>query len=119
MTTDRTTAVREAVDSVTHPEVDATLTQLGMIDDVVVSEELATITLALPMLNIPQQIKEILVGRLEAAVEETGTTAEVEITVMDDQQREQFFQLEQEHWSGGMGDVDGPEGGNDDPSPPF
>ena len=113
-------AVEAAVDEVTHPEIDATLTQLGMINGVEMDGNTATVTLALPMLNIPDQVKNILVGRLREAVEETGAEFESEIAVMTDEQRERFFQLEQQNWSGGIDEVDGPEGGSDDTSePPF
>ncbi|MDR5656532.1 iron-sulfur cluster assembly protein [Halodesulfurarchaeum sp. HSR-GB] len=116
-------AVEAAVDEVTHPEIDATLTQLGMINGIEMEGETATVTLALPMLNIPDQVKNILVGRLREAVEGVGAEFESEIAVMTDAQREQFFQLEQQNWSGGIDGVDGPEGeadaDDDTADPPF
>lgn len=114
-------AVEAAVETVTHPEIDATLVDLGMIDAIEFDGTAATVTLALPMLNIPDQVKTILVSRLREAVEETGASFEAEITTMTDAQRERFFQLEQDNWSGGLDGVDGPEGGADDGTaePPF
>ena len=114
-------AVEAAVETVTHPEIDATLVELGMVDAIEVDGTAATVTLALPMLNIPDQVKTVLVSRLREAVEETGASFEAEITVMSDTQRERFFELEQDKWSGGMDGVDGPEGGADAGStePPF
>ncbi|MFP4530033.1 MAG: iron-sulfur cluster assembly protein [Halodesulfurarchaeum sp.] len=114
-------AVEAAVETVTHPEIDATLVDLGMIDAVEFDGTTATVTLALPMLNIPDQVKTILVSRLREAVEETEASFEVELTTMTDAQRERFFQLEQDNWSGGLDGVDGPEGGDDGGTtePPF
>jgi metal-sulfur cluster biosynthetic enzyme len=111
--------VEAAVETVTHPEVDATLVDLGMIDGVQLEGTEATITLALPMLNIPDQVKNILVGRLREAVEETGASTTVEITVMSDAQRERFFELETENWEGGIDESQDPVGGTDTSEPPF
>jgi metal-sulfur cluster biosynthetic enzyme len=122
MTADPTAdEIEAAVETVTHPEIDATLVDLGMIDAITVEGSTATVTLALPMLNIPDQVKTVLVSRLREAVEGTGASFEAEITVMSDAQREHFFELEQSNWSGGMDGVEGPEGGADGGStePPF
>lgn len=101
MATDGSTdAVESAVAEVTHPEIDATLMDLGMIQGIEVAEGTGRVTLALPMLNIPDAIKQILVSRIAEAVQEAGAEPEVEIVTMTDQQREQFFQMEQEHWTG-------------------
>ena len=112
-------AVEAAVESVTHPEIDATLVDLGMINGVELDGTDATITLALPMLNIPDQVKNILTGRLREAVEATGASATVEITVMSDAQRERFFELETENWEGGLDDTQEPAGSTDSSEPPF
>lgn len=111
--------IESAIASVTHPEIDASLQQLGMVDELTVEGSTATVTLALPMLNIPDQVKNILVSRLREAVEGTGAEFESEITVMSAAQRERFFELEESHWSGGLEDVDGPEGGTETSDPPF
>lgn len=110
--------VEAAVETVTHPEIDATLVDLGMIDDVTLEDETASVTLALPMLNIPDQVKKVLVGRLREAVEGTGAAFEAEITVMSDAQRERFFELETENWEGGLDETE-PAGGDDTNEPPF
>ncbi|MFW6384257.1 MAG: iron-sulfur cluster assembly protein [Halodesulfurarchaeum sp.] len=111
-------AVEAAVETVTHPEIDATLVDLGMIDDVALDGETATVTLALPMLNIPEQVKQILVARLREAVEGTGAAFEAEITVMSEAQRKRFFELETENWEGGLEETE-PAGGDDASEPPF
>ncbi len=113
--------VEAAVETVTHPEIDAALVDLGMIDAIAVDGSAVTVTLALPMVNIPDQVKNILVSRLREAVEETGASFEAELTVMSDAQRERFFELEQSNWSGGIDGVSGPEGGVDGGTtqPPF
>ncbi|MEF8772544.1 iron-sulfur cluster assembly protein [Halodesulfurarchaeum sp.] len=120
MTEEPTTeGVEAAVETVTHPEIDATLSDLGMIDGVEHEGTEATVTLVLPMRNIPDQVKNILVGRLQEAVAETGVSATVEITVMSDAQRERFFELETENWEGGIDESQEPVGGTDSSEPPF
>lgn len=107
-------AVEAKVAEVTHPEIDATLVDLGMIDDIEVEDGSATVTLALPMMNIPDAIKEILITRITSAVEEAGAECSVDVVVMDDRQRAKFFEMEEEHWSGGLN-----ESADAESEPPF
>lgn len=111
--------IEAAIETVSHPEIDATLVDLGMIDDVTYDGTTATVTLALPMLNIPEQVKQILVSRLQEAAEGAGADFEAEITVMSDAQRERFFELETENWEGGIDGTQEPAGDTETSEPPF
>jgi ATP-binding protein involved in chromosome partitioning len=108
-------AVEGAIADVTHPEIDATLVELGMIDDVRVDGDEVTIDLAIPMAGIPDGIKRLLAERLGEGIETMPFDPDVTVqfVVMDDETRERFFQMEEEHWAG----LDG-EGG-EPPEKPF
>jgi len=109
--------IEEAIDDVTHPEIDATLVDLGMIDGVAVDDGEATIEIAIPMAGIPDAIKQLLARRVAEAVDPTGADIRIRFVLMDDETRERFFRMEQENWSG----LDSEEGeGGDGPpdSPP-
>jgi metal-sulfur cluster biosynthetic enzyme len=105
--------VEDAIADVTHPEIDATLVELGMIDDVRADDGTAEIDVAIPMLGIPAAIKQLLAQRLTAAVEPTGIDLDVDFVVMDEQTKQRFFELEQQNWSG-LDDED-----DDAPDAPF
>ncbi|MFQ3294079.1 MAG: ATP-binding protein involved in chromosome partitioning [Halobacteriales archaeon] len=92
--------VEDAIADVTHPEVDATLVDLGMIDDVEVEGDEATIEVAIPMAGIPDAIKQLLARRLAEPVNDAGAELRVQFVVMDEETRERFFRMEEENWSG-------------------
>jgi ATP-binding protein involved in chromosome partitioning len=95
-------AVEEAIADVTHPEIDATLVDLGMVDDVRVDGDEVTIDVAIPMAGIPDAIKRMLAERLGEGIEtmDVDPDVTVQFVVMDDETRERFFQMEEENWSG-------------------
>ena len=88
--------VRNAVAQVMHPAIDRTLIDLGMVKDITVGDNLATLTLALPFPEIP--IKEYLVNSVRKPIMNLGIEVEVKITVMSQQEREAFLVMEQESW---------------------
>lgn len=98
--------VEAAIQEVTHPEIDATLVELGMIDDVRVEDGQATIDVAIPIPNIPDAIKQLLAKRLAVAVDQTGADLTVRFVVMNEETRTRFFQMEEENWSGLENDED-------------
>jgi len=79
-----------------HPAIDRTLIDLGMVKDITVGDNLATLTLVLPFPEIP--IKEYLVNSVREPITKLGIEVEVKITVMSQQEREAFLVMEQESW---------------------
>jgi len=120
--------VEDAIANATHPEIDATLVELGMIDDVRVASEEVTIDVAIPMAGIPDQIKELLAHRLADEIDAFDVPITVQFVLMDDETRTRFFEMEDDQWSGLDGE-DGPDGpvasaddppaGAEDTGPPF
>ncbi|MEF8774645.1 MAG: iron-sulfur cluster assembly protein [Halobacteriales archaeon] len=115
--------IEDAIADVTHPEIDATLVELGMIDDVRVEDGEPSIDVAIPMADIPDAIKKMLAGRLFERLQPLGVEPSIRFVVMDARTRERFFQMEQDNWKGLEGQDDGPPepptgdggGGNDAP----
>ena len=91
---------REAIGKVTHPAISRTLVDLGMIRNVGLHGGEARLTLVLPILNIPAPVKDYLVNSLREAVAALGVQLEVEITEMNDKERQVFLAMEQESWKG-------------------
>ncbi len=107
-------AVRSALDEVTHPEINASLVELGMIDDIRVNGQTVAVDIALPMYTIPDAIKDMLAQRVSQAVTDLGGEPDPSFTLMDVQTRNDFFEAESAQWSG----LDGDET-PDSPSAPF
>ncbi|AWB28574.1 iron-sulfur cluster assembly protein [Halococcoides cellulosivorans] len=101
--------VEDAIADATHPEIDATLVELGMIDDVRVASDEVTVDVAIPMAGIPDQIKELLAHRLADELDAFDVSITVQFVLMDDETRTRFFEMEEQNWSGLDGE-DGPDG---------
>ena len=92
--------VHREVGQVMHPAINRSLVELGMIKDIALEHGVVTLTLVLPVLNIPASIKDHLVNSLRTAVAKLGAEVEVEITEMDEEERHAFLAMEQESWKG-------------------
>ena len=92
--------VQQKVGQVMHPAISRSLVELGMVKNVALKHDVVTLTLALPVLNIPVSIKDYLVNSLRTAIAKLGAEVEVEITEMDEEERHTFLAMEQESWKG-------------------
>ena len=95
--------IHEAIQHVEHPAIASSLVDLGMIRDVVYNNEDNTVslTLVLPVLTIPQNVRDYMVNSLHQAlksvdVELTG----VNLVQMTEEERQVFLELEQQNWRG-------------------
>jgi len=86
----------KVLSQVMHPAIDRTLIDLGIVKDIVVRDNLVTLTLALPFPEIP--IKEYLINSVREPITKLGLELEIKITVMSQQEREAFLAMEQESW---------------------
>ncbi len=96
-------SINEAIQQVEHPAIASSLVDLGMIRDVVYNNEDNTVslTLVLPVLTIPQNVRDYMVNSLHQAlksvdVELTG----VNLVQMTEEERQVFLALEQQNWRG-------------------
>lgn len=92
--------IENAIEDVRHPEVDATLVDLGMVDDIAIEDSEAIIDVAIPMTGIPDAIKQMLAQRLAAPLESLDVDLSVQFVLMDQETRERFFEMEEDNWSG-------------------
>jgi len=89
--------VKAALSRVTHPEINHTLMELGMIGNLEVKKGKVKLTIMLPFANIP--IKENLMAGVKEALKEIGRTIDVDISfaVMDQKQRDKFVSMQNLH----------------------
>ncbi len=92
--------VEKLIKGVEHPEIACTLEELGMIDNVEFDEETkqGKFTLVLPMLNIPVQIRDMILNSISEAVKGKVSKLKVALAEMTEEQREKFFSLSKANW---------------------
>ena len=90
--------IEEKLSKVMHPEINYSLVDLGMIEDVVYKQKHVSLTLNLPSLQVP--IKDMLVENIKKTLADLDSSIEVEINIeqMTEQQREKFMKLAKEGW---------------------
>ena len=95
--------IHEAIQQVEHPAIASPLVDLGMIRDVVYTSEdkAVSLTLVLPVLNIPQNVRDYMVNSLYQALKSVDVElTEVNVVQMTEEERQVFLELEQQNWRG-------------------
>ncbi len=92
--------VEKLIRNVEHPEIAATLDELGMIGEVEFDESTGEgkFTLVLPMLNIPVQIRDMVLNSIGEVVEDKVTKLKVSLAEMTEEQKKNFFAISQAKW---------------------
>ncbi len=92
--------IEKTLKEIEHPEISSTLFSLGMIKDIDIKENKVTLTLKVPMLDIP--IKDYLINDIKSAVKKENENAEVKINIeeMNPDERAKFMEMAQEAWRG-------------------
>ena len=96
-------SIHLAIQLVEHPAIASSLVDLGMIRDIVYTSEDKTVSLALvlPVLNIPQNVRDYLVNSLYQALKSVDVElTEVNLAQMTEEERQVFLELEQQNWRG-------------------
>ena len=90
--------VNKSLAEVMHPEIDSSLVDLGMIEDVLVDGNKVRLALVLPFAEVP--IKGHLMNGVKKALADVDQAIEVEIDVrqMNPQERDQFMKRAKEGW---------------------
>jgi len=92
--------IERVLKEIEHLEINSTLFDLGMIKDIDIKEDKVTLTLRVPMLDIP--IKDYLINDIKSAVKKENKNVEVEIKIeeMSRDERAKFMKKAQEAWRG-------------------
>jgi len=90
--------VEQALSKVMHPEINYSLVDLGMIEDVICEEGKVRLTLKLPFLNVP--VKELLMQSIEETLADLDETIQVKVNLkqMSEQGRDYFAKMAKEGW---------------------
>lgn len=90
--------IREVLKKVIHPEIDASLVELGMIKDVTVKGNKATVGMAFPFPGVP--IKHMLVDSVREPLEKLGFQVEIKQSIMNQEELQKFLKMERDSWKG-------------------
>jgi ATP-binding protein involved in chromosome partitioning len=90
--------IRNVIGQIKHAAIDCSLVDLGIVKDVIIEKNRATVTLAFPFANIP--IKEYLVMSIKTPLEKLGVEIEIKTTVMNEKESQRFLEMEAKYWKG-------------------
>ncbi len=94
----------EAVSKVEHPEISATLVDLGMLRDMSYDpeENLFSFTLVVPFMGIPKSVRDYMLNSVAYAAYKLGVEKfSASIAEMTEEARQRFFQMEHDLWRTG------------------
>ena len=91
------------LDQVEHPEIAASLVELGMILDAELDDSSRTVNIAvgLPAETIPQAVEKALVENISEVLNELHLKAKVHFFDMPENQRRKFFEIARARWKQG------------------
>ena len=90
--------VKEIVEKIKHPEIDASLVELGMIENIKLEGNKVSLTMVFPFPGVP--IKYMLMESVRQPLEKTGLNVEITERTMTQEELNEFFKMEQEKWKG-------------------
>lgn len=88
--------VKEVIRKVMHPEIDASLMELGMIKNIKLEGNKVFLTMVFPFPGVP--IRDMLMESVRKPLEEQGLQVEINEGVMTQEELQRFFRMEQERW---------------------
>lgn len=90
----------ELIQNVEHPEIASTLDELGMLRDIDFDRETqkVSLTLVLPMMGIPESVRDMILNSIATAIGDRGSKLSVSLAEMNEEQRQKFFALSQKNW---------------------
>ena len=92
--------ILERMKTVEHPEISKSLIELGMIMDVGVEQNKVNVAIALPMLNIPDIVRDAIVSSIAGPLHEMGLEIKPIYFEMSSEDRQKFFTVAKENWKG-------------------
>jgi len=90
--------IYQALSKLMHPEINYSLVDLGMIEDLVCEEQKVSFTLKLPFLQVP--IKDLLITNIKRTLTNLDHSIQVEMNIeeMSQEERSNFKKMANEGW---------------------
>lgn len=90
--------IEDTIANVMHPAINLSLTTLGIVKDVKVTDEKVEVIFAFPFPNIP--IGEQLINSVRIPVTNLGAAFDYQVVIMTEEEKQKFLQLEASAWKG-------------------
>ena len=90
--------INKEIAKVMHPAIDRSLMDLGMIRDIALKDNTASLILLVPFPGIP--ILSMLKGRIKESVMPLGVDLKITVEQMSQEEVQDFFAMEKEAWKG-------------------
>ena len=94
------TKIIQAVENVQHPAINASLTTLGILQDIDIEDGKLKATLVWPFDLVPPQIKQFISNSIQNAIKPFNLDFVYEERIMNEEEREKFLSLEKANWKG-------------------
>jgi len=90
----------QAIESVKHPAINASLTTLGILQDIDIEDGKVKATIVWPFELVPPQIKQIIISSIQNAVKPFGLEFDFKERLMNEEEKNRFLELEKANWKG-------------------
>ena len=90
--------VYQAINKVTHPSINYSLLDLGIVKEIDLDDQTVSVVFAFPFPNIP--IADQLVGSIANPLIELGLKFQYRIDPMNEEEKAKFMKMEAEAWKG-------------------
>ncbi len=90
--------ILESISGVMHPAINNSLVNLGIVKDIIVEDDIATVIFALPFPKIP--IINDLIFSVSQPIMNLDIKFKYETVLMSEEEKAKFMKLEAEGWKG-------------------
>jgi len=91
--------IENTLNTIKHPAIDATLKELGMLENVKIKNNKVSLKIFFPFEGVP--IKPIIFNSIKKALKAIGVEkVKIQEGVMNEKERNKFLAIEQEKWKG-------------------
>jgi len=90
----------QAIESVQHPAINASLTTLGILQDIDIENGELKATIVWPFDLVPPQIKQTILNSIKNAIKPFNLEFQYDERLMNDEEKEKFLALEKANWKG-------------------
>lgn len=88
----------DAISQVGHPAINASLVELGMIQDITITDKEVHLTYVFPFPEIP--IADQLVASVKGPLNDMGYTFTYDTRIMTENEKAKFLEMEAKGWKG-------------------
>jgi len=81
-----------------HPAIDCSLIELKMVKYINIKNNNVTFRFLLPVMEIPEKIKEYMINSLRQSIINLGLKVELKIDKMNEVERQYFLNMEEKYW---------------------